>query len=93
MIIGDKRGYVSSFNCENGAKIMPLPRHNSSISVIKDSIELQILVTASNDGKINIVSTNFTQNQDCLLRSIQLQEQLITCIEIYLLASSIMVGL
>lgn len=70
IIIGDKNGYVSSFNCENGAKIMTLPRHNAPVIFIKVCEELKIIATAARDNIIHIVSNNYNKEKDALLRSI-----------------------
>jgi len=95
MIIGDESGYVSSFNCENGAKVLSLPRHNAQVTHILDSIALQVTVTCSSDGTIHISrNTNINpRNQlEILLRSINISECLVTAIDLYAFNSSIVVG-
>lgn len=83
---------MSSFNCENGAKIMAYPRHSAPVIFIKDCLELEIVVTVSSDNTINIVSNNYSDEKDSLLRSIKIVEHYITCIDLYIEYSSIVLG-
>ncbi|EAR86929.1 WD domain, G-beta repeat protein (macronuclear) [Tetrahymena thermophila SB210] len=92
MIIGDKKGYVNSFNCENGAKIKSHPKHSAPVIFIKDCLELGVVVTVSSDNIINIVSNHYDDDKDSLLRSIKLLDHYITCIDIYIEYNSIVLG-
>ncbi|KAL4502119.1 hypothetical protein ABPG72_000354 [Tetrahymena utriculariae] len=92
MIIGDKKGYVNSFNCENGAKIKSHPKHSAPVIFIKDCLELGVVITVSSDNIINIVSNNYDDDKDSLLRSIKLLDHYITCIDIYIEYNSIVLG-
>ncbi|KAL4467910.1 hypothetical protein ABPG74_013245 [Tetrahymena malaccensis] len=92
MIIGDKKGYVNSFNCENGAKIKSHPKHFAPVIFIKDCLELGVVITVSSDNIINIVSNHYDDDKDSLLRSIKLIDHYITCIDIYIEYNSIVLG-
>lgn len=71
---------------------MTLPRHNAPVIIIKCCEELSIIVTASSDNVIHIVTSDYNIEKDALLRSIHIPEQTITCLDIYLEFASVVVG-
>lgn len=71
---------------------MAYPKHSAPVIIIKDCIELELVVTVSSDNTINIVSNKYSDEKESMLRSIKITEHYITCIDLYTEYSSVVIG-